>query len=40
MAVADCGEEKRVPKNGIEKSFAFGPRFLDGYTMPAMNIAL
>ncbi len=25
---------------GLERTFAFGSRFLDGYTMPAMNIAL
>ncbi len=29
-----------APKMGFEKTFAFGLRFLDGYTMPVTNIAL
>ena len=40
MQIARFGKEKRVPEMGLERTFAFGPIFLDGYTMPAMNIAL
>src|SRR5277367_4720188 len=34
------GKKRTASKMRCERTFAFGPRFLDGYTMPAMNIAL
>ena len=40
MGGARSGKEKMAPKMGFEKTFAFGLRFLDGYTMPVTNIAL